>query len=309
MIPSVLLGFWIPNAVEPMFQKISTYFSLVKFSHTLFALPFAALGFTLGRLDAPNGELFSLGLKVLLCMVFARNTAMAFNRLIDAHIDKKNPRTAVREIPAGILRPSQVKAFVTLNALAFMATTFFINPLCFFLSPVALAIVMGYSYTKRFTPFCHLILGLGLALAPIGAYMAMTGASNWIVIILGLVVMTWVGGFDIIYALQDETFDKEHQLYSIPAWLGGTQALVVSRILHVISTVAILAFAIMGYATRDVNVYWLLAGVLVFMSMLLYQHSLVKAHDLRHVNLAFFTTNGIASVLFGTFTIIAFSFV
>ncbi len=291
-----------------MFQTISTYFSLVKFSHTLFALPFAALGFTLGRLDAPDGDLFGLGLKVMLCMIFARNTAMAFNRLIDAQIDKKNPRTAIREIPSGVLRPGQVTAFVVLNAVAFITTTFFINRLCFLLSPVALAIVMGYSYTKRFTPLCHLILGLGLALAPIGAYMAMTGDMNWMIIILGLAVMTWVGGFDIIYALQDETFDKEQQLYSIPAWLGGVKALFVSRILHSVSALAILSFAGLAVETRNVNIVWLVPGVLIFISMLIYQHSLVRAQDLRHVNLAFFTTNGIASVLFGTFVILAFCF-
>lgn len=284
--------------------SIGKYLSLVKFSHTIFAMPFAALGFTLGMQDAPHPDLWILGMQVLLCMVFARNTAMAFNRLVDASFDSRNPRTAVREIPSGLLKESQVKIFVVINALAFIAVTWFINPLCFWLSPVALAVIMGYSYTKRFTAFCHLVLGLGLALAPVGAYIAVTGDIQLRVVLLGIAVMGWVGGFDIIYALQDEGFDRSNKLHSMPAWLGSVNALKVSRILHLTSALCILAFSmdvgLAGLAS------WVSLGLadLIFIALLIYQHTLVRADDLKRVDLAFFTTNGFASLLFGTVVIV-----
>lgn len=283
--------------------SVRSYLSLVKFSHTIFAMPFAALGFTLGMRDASSSELLALAGQVLLCMVFARNTAMAFNRLVDASFDSQNPRTAVREIPAGVLRTGQVRIFVLLNAAAFVAVTWFINPLCFMLSPVALAVIMGYSYTKRFTALCHLVLGLGLALAPIGAYMAVTGSIQPRVILLGLAVMGWVGGFDIVYALQDEGFDRSSKLHSIPAWLGSVRALQVSRILHVISAISILLFSV-DLVVQDVADWlWLAVADLIFIALLVYQHTLVRADDLRRVDLAFFTTNGLASLLFGAIVV------
>lgn len=279
------------------------FLSLVKFSHTIFALPFAAIGFTLGALDAPENLDIWLALKVLGCMVFARNTAMAFNRLTDAAIDGENPRTAVREIPAGILSRRQVTFFVAFNALAFIATAWLINPICFYLSPVALAVVMGYSYTKRFTPWCHLILGTGLALAPVGAFLAVTGRFDLPVVVLGVAVLTWVGGFDVIYALQDEQFDRERNLRSLPAWLGGARALLVSRSLHVGTAIALFLFA---YLIRHGAWQPLLAlALLVFCGMLLYQHRLVRPDDLRRVNLAFFTANGLASLTFGILVILS----
>ena len=280
------------------------YFSLVKFAHTIFALPFALLGLFLGfqvmevnqwEPDKPYWQSFLL---VVACMVFARSAAMAFNRLIDRDIDALNRRTEKREIPAGIITPRNARIFVVINSLLFMGTTWLINPLCFALSPVALLVILGYSFTKRFTALCHLILGLGLALAPVGAFLAVTAAFQWAPVILGLAVLTWVSGFDIIYALQDEGFDKENQLRSIPAWLGKHRALIVSSFLHFFTASLIILF---GILIQGSILYWI--GAIVFLCLLVYQHYLVKPHDLSKVNLAFFTTNGVASVLFACFAI------
>lgn len=290
------------TAITP---SIRNFLSLVKFSHTLFALPFAAIGFTLGVLTDYPDSLLWIGLKVLLCMILARNTAMAFNRLIDADIDRKNPRTAVREIPAGILSTRQVTWFVVINSALFILTAATINLLCFILSPVALIVIMGYSYTKRLTPLCHVILGLGLALAPIGAFMAVTGTIRSEVILLGVAVLSWVGGFDIIYAMQDESFDKENRLYSMPSWLGGRKALRVSRTLHVVSFLSLAASLLFIQDHYHANSLLLILALLIFSGLLIYQHRLVSPNDLRHVNLAFFTTNGIASVCFGVLTILS----
>ena len=235
---------------------------------------------------------------VLLCMIFARSAAMAFNRYLDRDIDKLNPRTAIREVPKGIITAKNALLFTIANCLLFVTCTFFINRICFFLSPVALAVVLGYSYTKRFTPLCHLILGLGLSLAPIGAYLAVTGVFHWLPILFSLAVIFWVSGFDIIYSLQDEEFDKSQKLYSMPAWLGKEKALRVSEVLHLLSTGCVVGAGRLG------NFGWLYwAGVLVFIGMLVYQHSIVKPNDLRRVNIAFMTANGIASVVFAAFVI------
>jgi 4-hydroxybenzoate polyprenyltransferase len=235
---------------------------------------------------------------VIGCMVFARSAAMAFNRYLDRHFDARNPRTAIREIPAGILKANNVLIFTIINCLLFIACTFFINRLCFYLSPIALLVVLGYSYTKRFTPLCHLVLGLGLSLAPIGAYLAVMGQFSVLPVLFSLAVIFWVSGFDIIYALQDEEFDKTQKLYSIPSWLGKAKALRVSEFLHVISTGFVITAGIYGHFGW---LYW--GGVMVFAGMLIYQHSLVKPGDLRRVNIAFMTANGIASVVFAVFVI------
>lgn len=280
------------------------YLSLVKFAHTIFALPFALLGLFLGfeylavNELTPDKPLWQSFLLVLLCMVFARSAAMAFNRYLDRDIDARNARTARREIPAGEISPRQALTFVALNSLLFVGTTWLINPLCLALSPVALAVILGYSYTKRFTALCHLVLGLGLSLAPVGAFLAVTGQFQWEPVVLGLAVLGWVSGFDIIYALQDEEFDREHHLNSIPALLGKNRALLVSSILHFATAALILVFGILVQAGW---VYWVGAGV--FLLLLAYQHYLVKPHDLSRVNLAFFTTNGVASVVFACFAI------
>lgn len=280
--------------------------SLVVFSHTIFALPFAALAFVLGVLTGPDLNLWLLGLQVLLCMVFARNTAMSFNRLIDASIDKRNPRTAIRELPAGMLSRRQVGLFVVANALMFIVVAGTINKLCLVLSPVALAVIMGYSYTKRFTALCHLVLGLGLGLAPVGAYIAVTGTIEWSLVFLGAGVMTWVGGFDIIYALQDIGFDREEGLHSIPQKLGARNALMTSRFLHVGSFLLILMFVTLQWNAIGGNVFLLGLALVIFLTMLVYQHSLVRADDLSRVGRAFFTANGIASAFFCLTAILGF---
>ena len=275
---------------------MNKYFSLVLFAHTVFAMPFAIIGFFLAITTTTyEFDWFKLFL-MLLCMVFARNAAMAFNRYLDRNIDAQNPRTAIRDIPSGRISSKQALLFTIVNSILFILTTFLINKLCFYLSPVALTVVLGYSYTKRFTPLCHLILGLGLALAPIGAYLVVTGEFAMLPIYFSLAVLCWVSGFDIIYALQDEEFDRQNNLNSIPAWLGKKNALRVSSFLHLLTVV----FVTLPYFNTDLSWFYL-AGVLFFILLLIYQHKLVKPDDLSKVDRAFFTTNGIASVVFAIF--------
>jgi 4-hydroxybenzoate polyprenyltransferase len=296
-------------------STVKNYLSLIRFSHTIFAMPFAMIGFFLGVIYPapriiqwnlhrtigwnrdPSPYLLSFVL-VIACMVFARSAAMAFNRWLDVKWDALNPRTAIREIPAGIISRDSALRFVVMNCLLFIACTWFINPLCFMLSFVALAVVLGYSYTKRFTPLCHLVLGLGLSLAPIGAYLAVTGRFDLLPILFSLTVIFWVSGFDIIYALQDEEFDRSNRLYSMPAWLGKAKALRVSELLHLLSALCVVIAGLYG----GFGVwYWI--GVSFFMGTLVYQHIIVKPNDLSRVNLAFMTANGIASVVFAVFVI------
>lgn len=284
--------------------KVKNYLSLIKFSHTIFAMPFAMIGFSLGLIQSKsidhgiNQAWFNLLLLVLLCMIFARSAAMAFNRWLDRHFDSRNPRTAIREIPAGIISANSALGFTMVSAFLFILTTFFINRLCFYLSPVALLVILGYSYTKRFTPLCHFVLGIGLSLAPIGAYLAVTGKFAILPILFSLAVIFWVSGFDIIYALQDEEFDKSQNLYSMPSWVGKSRALNISVILHVLCALCVVAAGLFGSFG-----WWYWIGVAVFMGMLFYQHSIVKPQDLSRVNLAFMTANGIASVVFSVFVI------
>ena len=274
------------------------YFSLIKFSHTVFAMPFAFIAFFLAS-KTYDFEWITL-IYVTLCMIFARSSAMAFNRYIDRKIDSHNVRTAnVREIPNGSISPNNALIFVILNSILFITITYFINSLCFALSPVALLIILGYSYTKRFTSLCHIILGLGLALAPIGAYLAVSGEFNITPILFSLAVLFWVSGFDIIYSLQDERFDKSQKLHSFPVLLGGKKALNLSKILHLF--VILILSQIPNYFNFG-NIYWL--GFFIFSALLIYQHTLVKHNDLTKVNLAFFTLNGFASIIFGTIIII-----
>ena len=280
------------------FSTISKYLSLVKFAHTVFALPFALIGFFLGTVETSNNINLRLLILVLLCMVFARNAAMSFNRYIDRKFDIKNPRTSSREIPSGILNPKTVLFFIFFNIIAFVTTTYFINSLCFFLSPVAMIVVLGYSLTKRFTSFCHIILGLGLALAPIGAYIAVTGHFALYPILYSFAVLFWVSGFDIIYALQDIDFDKSQNLQSIPVKLGIKKSLWLSLLLHFI-TVLIIIYA--GINIHFGLLYWIGTGI--FTILLFYQHLIVKPYDLSRVNLAFASMNGVASVIFGIFVI------
>lgn len=317
-------------------NTVKNYLSLIKFSHTIFALPFALIGFSLGVVSygylpawyAQNkyegyaiagksaietqqyfdnffagypksiGEILLRFLLVLICMVTARSAAMAFNRYLDRSFDAKNPRTAIREIPRGIIAPGSALRFVILNCIIFLVATFFINTICFYLAPVALFVILFYSYTKRFTPLCHLVLGLGLSLAPIGAYLAVTGRFDWLPLFFSFAVICWVSGFDIIYALQDIDFDKSQKLYSIPTALGKSRALRVSELLHLISAACVITAGVYGHFHF---IYWM--GVAVFVGMLIYQHSIVKPSDLSKVNIAFMTANGIASVVFGALVI------
>lgn len=285
--------------MEAKTNTLSNYLSLVKFSHTIFALPFAIIGYFLAIAYTEAEFDIKLFAFVVLCMVFARSAAMAFNRYIDRSIDEQNARTAIREIPAGIVKPQSALIFVIANCVLFVATTYFINPLCFYLSPVALLVVLGYSLTKRFTALCHLILGLGLSLAPIGAYLAVTGKFDWLPLFFSFAVLFWVSGFDIIYALQDEDFDRSKNLKSIPVLLGKKGALMLSNILHLISA-GFIIYA--GIYAEFALWYWI--GATIYVLLLFYQHTLVKPNDLSKVNIAFFTTNGIASVVFAVFVLI-----
>lgn len=284
------------------------YLSLIKFAHTIFALPFALVGFFLGvnNLKSESGgveiepEFYAVSLLlVILCMIFARSAAMAFNRYLDRHFDARNPRTVIREIPAGILSANSVLWFTMIMSALFMLTAWMINTLCFTLSPIALIVILGYSYTKRFTALCHLVLGLALSLAPTGAYLSITGYFSAEPVILSFAVLFWVAGFDIIYALQDEAFDKEHGLKSIPVLFGGKYALGISRFFHLLTASLLIFLGIM----IESGFYYMI-GEVAFIGLLIYQHTLVRSNDLRKVNLAFFTTNGIASIVFGIFAII-----
>jgi 4-hydroxybenzoate polyprenyltransferase len=281
-------------------QSIKNFASLVKFSHTIFAMPFAMIGFSLGVQHSSMPIQWIKLLFVILCMVTARNAAMAFNRWLDANYDAKNNRTAVREIPAGIISEKNAIAFVIINCVLFCISAYLLQPICFYLAPVALFVILFYSYTKRFTALCHLVLGLGLSLAPIGAYLAVTGVFHILPILFGCAVLTWVAGFDIIYALQDQAFDKSQQLNSIPVLLGTKNALIVSTILHCITAIIITAAGVVGAFN---SWYWF--GAALFIALLVYQHLLVKPTDFSKINLAFFTTNGIGSVVFGSLVIAA----
>jgi 4-hydroxybenzoate polyprenyltransferase len=288
-------------------SRFGNYLSLVKFSHTLFALPFAMIGFFLGifgtkvfhdsHLPGPSVLLIRFFL-VLICMVTARSAAMAFNRYLDRHFDAKNPRTAIREIPQGIIAPNSALRFVIICCILFMITTWFINPLCFYLSPIALFVILFYSYTKRFTSLCHLVLGIGLSLAPIGAFLAVTGRFELLPLLFSGAVICWVSGFDIIYAMQDEDFDKSEKLHSIPTAVGKINSLRISSFLHLLSVFFVIAAGFVGSFGP-----WYWTGMILFAGMLVYQHTIIKPNDLSRVNLAFMTANGIASVVFAVFVI------
>jgi len=278
--------------------SITKYFSFIKFTHTVFALPFAIIGFFLAVKSDDHDFSFRLLILILLCMVFARNAAMGFNRFADRKFDALNPRTAGREIPAGKIGLRSAGIFVIINAVLFVVSAGLINRLTLFLSPVALIIILGYSLSKRITVLCHFILGLGLSLAPIGAYIAVTGRFELLPVIYSLIVLTWVSGFDILYALQDEEFDKENRLYSIPSWAGRKNAIIISSAVHFI-TFALVVSA--GLYRESGFLFW--TGATLFSILLLYQHLIVKPSDISKVNLAFATTNGIASITFAAFVI------
>jgi 4-hydroxybenzoate polyprenyltransferase len=282
-----------------LLRSIKDYFSLVKFSHTVFAMPFALIGFSLAVARPEFDFRLRLLLLVILCMIFARNTAMGFNRLVDRKYDVLNPRTSKREIPIGVISPAAATIFVIINASLFIVSAGFINRLTLWLAPVALMVIIGYSLTKRFTALCHFILGLGLSLAPIGAYISVTGKFSVLPLIYSVIVLTWVSGFDIIYALQDDEFDLSNKLHSIPSAAGRKKALGISVFVHVLTFVLVLSAGVYGQGGW---LFW--AGAVIFSFLLIYQHSIVKHDDLSKVTLAFGTTNGVASLLFACFVIL-----
>ena len=284
------------------------YFSLylVNFRHSIFAMPFGMIGFFIGvieyGLDQINVKLLGL---VVLCMVTARNAAMAFNRWADQEIDKKNPRTSTREIPSGIISQTSALWFVIINVVLFFISAYFINPLCFYLSPIAILIVLGYSYTKRFSWICHLILGVGLSLAPIGACLAVTAHFSLVTFLYGVAVITWVAGFDILYALQDVEFDKKESLHSIPVKFGMSKSLTISMGLHVLCAICIVICSYLLWHQFQLRGF-MLGGSMSFLTLLYYQHTIVSERDLSKLNLAFFTTNGFASLILAIGIIIDF---
>jgi 4-hydroxybenzoate polyprenyltransferase len=283
------------------------YLSLVKFSHTIFALPFAFIGFYLGLIDEPTTSRgIELGFEVLLAMVFARTAAMAFNRYLDRDIDGLNPRTAGREIPSGKVSPTAALLLTFISAVLFVGVSYFINPLCFYLSPLALFIVLGYSFTKRFTSTSHFVLGLGLGLAPLGAYLAVTGEFAILPILLSILVVTWVTGFDILYALQDEDFDQQMGLKSIPVAMGARGAITLSNALHFITASVIVVVGVLfWYSDGPIKGLFGSASAL-FTFLLYYQHTLVQPGQYERLNIAFFTTNGLASLIYGLAFIVDF---
>ena len=268
---------------------------MIKFEHSVFALPFALTGallaFRQNGFDSPG--IWRQLLWIVVAMVAARSAAMAFNRVIDAEIDARNPRTKMRHLPAGLLSPGFAWGFVVAASLLLFFAAFELNHLCLQLAPLALAVVFFYSYTKRFTTFSHLVLGLSLGIAPAAAWIAVRGSLDSRILLLTAAVMFWTAGFDVIYSCQDYDFDREEGLWSLPRALGIASALRVARLLHVLMVVCLVAL-----------VYTLhlgplaLAGVAAIVGLLIYEHSLVKPNDLSRVNAAFFTMNGYVSVLF-----------
>lgn len=278
---------------------IKKFSNLVVFSHTIFAMPFALIGYTYGITSTEAEFSVKLLLQVIACMIFARNTAMGFNRWADRDIDAKNERTANREIPANKVSARAALTFVIINALLFILTSCLINPLTAILSPVTLFVIMFYSYCKRFTAAAHLVLGLGLAIAPVGAYIAVTGQFAWAPCILAAVVLTWCSGFDIIYALQDAEFDRTEGLHSIPSKFSAKWALIISTLLHLCSAALLIYFAyLLPYSV------WIISGVALFIGILTAEHFLVTPTRQRNIGIAFGTLNGIASLTLAIFIII-----
>jgi 4-hydroxybenzoate polyprenyltransferase len=280
-------------------SRLARYVNFVKLPHTVFALPFALVGVVLASRVAPvTAPVVGW---VVLAFTAARFAAMGFNRIADRHLDARNPRTAMRELPSGAMSVSEAAMSVAVASAVFILAAWRINPLCLALSPLALAWVLFYSYTKRFTRWAHLVMGLGLGIAPAGGYLAVTGHWSepwWLLPALAVAVMSWAGGFDIFYALQDTEFDREQGLHSVPARMGVPRALAIARALHSLTVVALAA---VGVAVRAGA--WYFAGVVVAALILAWEHSLVSADDQSRLDAAFFSVNGILSVTFFLFVL------
>ena len=283
--------------MSALLGRIGLYGRMIKFSHSVFALPFA---FASAVLAAGSGISWRQGAWILVAMVGARSAAMGFNRLADQNLDARNPRTAGRELPRGVLSRGEVWLFVIASAATLVVAAAMLNPLCLVLSPVALLVILGYSYTKRFTALSHVFLGLALALAPMGAWLAIRGRLEAPPVVLGLAVLFWVAGFDTIYACQDEAFDRAEGLHSLPARLGTRRALILARLFHVVA-VALLAGL---YALVPMHPLYLV-GVSAVAGLLVYEHSLVRADDLSRIDAAFFTVNGWISLGYFVVTLAA----
>jgi 4-hydroxybenzoate polyprenyltransferase len=273
-----------------MLQRLRTYASFVRFGHSVFALPFAFAGALLAAEHAPlTGRTV---LWILVAMVAARSAAMGFNRIVDARIDALNPRTALRELPRGAMTRTEAVAFVAVASVLFMAAAWQLNPLCFVLSPVALAIVFWYSLAKRVTTWTQLFLGLSMAVAPVGGWLAAGGRGGWEPWLLAAAIGAWVGGFDVLYACQDLEFDRAHRLRSIPVRFGVARSLAISRAMHVIAVLCLVALA----AVAPLGPIYL-GGVAIVAALLAYEQSLVSADDLSQVKRAF-DLNGFVGILY-----------
>jgi 4-hydroxybenzoate polyprenyltransferase len=293
-IPSVREGQTFSGA-----SRLIAYANLVKLPHTVFALPFALVGVVIASYRRPL-RLAEIGW-VILAFTAARFAAMAFNRIVDREIDRRNPRTAMRELPRGTLSVREAWVAVVVASALFVLAAAQLNRLCLLLSPVALAWVFFYSYTKRFTRWSHLVLGMSLAIAPVGGYLAVAGRwsrPSWMLLALALGVATWVAGFDIFYALQDVGFDRQQQWKSVPAALGEAGAIRVARLLHIVSVGALVAVGF-GFGAH----WWYWAGCVLAAALLTYEHSLVEPGDLSKLDAAFFTMNGMISIAFFFFVL------
>lgn len=279
-------------------ERIVTYLRMIKFSHSVFALPFALTSAFIASKGFPELEKFFW---IIVAMVSARTAAMALNRIIDRHIDKLNPRTSMREIPSGKVSLIEAILFVTVAIIIFIYSSWRLNLLCFKLSFIALLFILFYSYTKRFTSLSHLFLGITISAAPIGAWIAITGTFDLRIFSLGLSVAFWIAGFDILYALQDIDFDRRYGLYSIPARFGVKKAIVISRLFHIISWSLLFMTGILF----KLNI-WFFIGVFLAGVILLYEHRLVRPDDLRRLNIAFFNMNGYLSIVVFSFTLLSY---
>jgi 4-hydroxybenzoate polyprenyltransferase len=274
----------------PLLRSFATTLEMIKWEHSIFALPFALCGAMLAAGGWPRPAQL---LWIVVAMVAARSTAMAFNRLADHQIDAANPRTRMRALPAGVLSRSFVIGFVLLFSAIFVLAAYELNRLAFYLSPLALLVILGYSYTKRFTRWSHLVLGFALGIAPAAAWIAVRGSLDWRILILTAAVTFWVAGFDVLYSCQDYDVDCRNGLYSIPRFIGIPKALIAARAFHVVMLL-LLAMLVAAF-----HLGWLaIAGVILAGLLLGWEHSLVRPDDLSKLNAAFFTMNGVISVLF-----------
>lgn len=283
-----------------MFKKVKVFLEMIKIEHTLFALPFAFMGALVGSMLV-NGHLPSWGQVgwILVAMVGARSAAMALNRLIDAAIDAKNPRTANRAIPAGLLKAGEVLLFTVVSFGLLILAAAMLEPLSFYLLPIAVFMLVFYSFTKRFTWLCHVILGFTIALAPLGGWVAVTNVIDWTAIIFFITIACWTTGFDIVYACQDYDFDKKEGLYSIPVRFGIAKSLKIARGFHIVTAIG---FLLLIWLT---NLSWIyILGIVIACGLLIYEHLIVKPNDLTRLNTAFFTMNGTLSMIVFFFTLI-----